>query len=112
MTVPSIIDLALPWQEQIDRAEPDLLRSMVKMFVQSTMAAGADAIWGAGYGERSAERINSRNGYRPREWDTRTGTIELAIPKLRSGSYFLGWLLERRPDLVRARSRGRPLCPT
>jgi hypothetical protein len=68
MTVPPTIDPALPWHEQIDRAEPDLLRPMMKMFVQSMMAAEADAICVAGYGERSAERVNSRNGYRPREW--------------------------------------------
>ena len=46
--------------------------------------------------------MNSRNGYRPREWDTRTGTMELAIPKLRSGSYFPDWLLERRKGAERA----------
>ena len=60
------------------------------------MSAEADAICGAGYGERSDERVNSRNGYRRREWDTRAGTIELAIPKLRQGSYFPDWLLEHR----------------
>jgi putative transposase len=60
------------------------------------MGADADAICGAGYGVRSAERSNIRNGYRNRQWDTRAGTIELAIPKLRSGSYFPDWLLERR----------------
>src|ERR671934_2455884 len=51
------------------------------------------------YGQRSEERVNSRNGYRPREWDTRAGTVELAIPKLRQGSYFPDWLLQhgRRP---------------
>ena len=102
MTVPPIIDPALPFHEQIDCADPDLLRSMMKMFVQSIMAAEADAICGAGYGERSAERVNSRNGYRPREWDTRTGPMELAIPKLRSGSYFPDWLLERRKRAERA----------
>jgi putative transposase len=104
MTVATIIDPALPWHEQIDRAEPDLLRSMMKMFVQSLMAAEADAICGAGYGygERSDDRTNSRNGYRAREWDTRAGTMELAIPKLRSGSYFPDWLLERRKRAERA----------
>jgi putative transposase len=60
------------------------------------MSAEADALCGAGYGERSVERTNSRNGYRQREWDTRAGTIDLAIPKLRSGSYFPDWLLEHR----------------
>jgi putative transposase len=56
----------------------------------------ADAICGAGYGERSDDRVTKRNGYRDRQWDTRAGSIELAIPKLRSGSYFPGWLLERQ----------------
>src|SRR3954453_16876793 len=60
------------------------------------MGAEADAVCGAEYGVRSDERTNTRNGYRRREWDTRAGTIELAIPKLRSGSYFPDWLLERR----------------
>jgi transposase-like protein len=60
------------------------------------MSAEADAVCGAGYGERSEARINIRNGYRPREFDTRAGTLEVAIPKLRSGSYFPDWLLERR----------------
>ena len=60
------------------------------------MAAEADAVCGAGYRERSDERVNSRNGYRAREWDTRAGTVELAIPKLRTGSYFPDWLLQPR----------------
>ena len=51
---------------------------------------------GARYGERSDERMNTRNGYRRREWDTRAGSVSLAIPKLRQGSYFPDWLLERR----------------
>src|SRR5947209_1083836 len=102
MTVPTIIDPSLPWHEQVDRADPDLLRSMLKMFVQSMMAAEADALCGAPFGERSEERVNTRNGYRAREWDTRAGTIELAIPKLRSGSYLPDWLLERRRRAERA----------
>jgi transposase-like protein len=57
---------------------------------------------GAGYGERSAERTNSRNGYRPRRFDTCAGTLELAIPKLRQGSYLPDWLLERRKRAERA----------
>jgi len=68
----------------------------VKTFADALMSAEADTACGAGYGERSPERVNSRNGYRPREWDTRAGTIELAIPKLRSGSYFPDWLLQHR----------------
>jgi transposase-like protein len=60
------------------------------------MGAEADAICGAPYGARSDDRVNSRNGYRAREWDTRVGTVELAIPKLRQGSYFPDWLLQYR----------------
>ncbi|MER6692039.1 IS256 family transposase, partial [Streptomyces minutiscleroticus] len=75
---------------------PDLLRTMVKTFADALMSAEADTLCNAEYGQVSDERVNLRNGYRPREWDTRAGTIELAIPKLRSGSYFPTWLLERR----------------
>jgi putative transposase len=102
MTAPLSIDPALPWAEQIGRAEPDLLRALLKTFVEALMGAEADAICGAPYGVRSRERVNSRNGYRDREWDTRAGTMELAIPKLRSGSYFPDWLLERRKRAERA----------
>ena len=56
----------------------------------------------AGYGEVSADRVSSRNGYRRREWDTRAGTVELAIPRLRQGSYYPEWLLERRRRAERA----------
>ncbi|GAA4638950.1 IS256-like element IS1081 family transposase [Actinoallomurus vinaceus] len=69
---------------------------MVKTMAEALMSAEADALCGAEYGQRSGERVNRRNGYRERDWDTRAGTIELAIPKLRSGSYFPDWLLERR----------------
>ncbi len=60
------------------------------------MNAEANAICGAGLGERSAERVNQRNGCRARQWDTRMGSIDLAIPKLRHGTYYPGWLLEPR----------------
>lgn len=77
-------------------AEPDLLRQLVAESVQALLGADADAVCGAGFGERSPERTNRRNGYRERRWDTRAGTIELRIPKLREGSYFPDWLLDRR----------------
>ena len=67
MTVPPSIDPALPWIEQIDRAEADLLRAMLKTFVQAMMGTEAEAICGAPFGARSEERVNVRNGYRPRE---------------------------------------------
>jgi len=96
MTAPPSIDLSGWLSEQLAEASPDLLRQMITTFVQALMGAEADAVCGAEYGVRSDERINTRNGYRRRDWDTRAGTIELAIPKLRSGSYFPDWLLERR----------------
>jgi putative transposase len=90
------IDVTGWLEEQLAQASPDLLRSMVQTFAEALMGAEAEAVCGAGYGERSAERTNTRNGYRRREWDTRAGSISLAIPKLRQGSYFPDWLLERR----------------
>jgi transposase-like protein len=96
MTASPSIDLSGWLTEQLGQASPDLLRQMITTFVQALMGAEADAVCGAEYGARSEERTNTRNGYRRREWDTRAGTIELAIPKLRSGSYFPDWLLERR----------------
>ena len=99
---PKSIDLSTIMSEHLERADPDLLRSLLTTFVEALMGAEADAICGAPYGARSHERTNSRNGYRDREWDTRAGTMEVAIPKLRSGSYFPDWLLERRKRAERA----------
>src|SRR5436189_3355496 len=90
------MDVAGWLRKQLEEAHPDLLRAMVKEMAEALMGAEADALCGAGYGERSLERVNRRNGYRERDWDTRVGTIELAIPKLRQGSYFPDWLLQPR----------------
>ncbi len=90
------IDMSGWLSEQLAQASPDLLREMITTFAQALMGAEADAVCGAPFGVRSPERSNTRNGYRTREWDTRAGTIGLAIPKLRQGSYFPDWLLERR----------------
>ena len=88
---------ALEWlRKQLDGDENDLLREMVREFAQRLMAAEVDALTGAGWGEVSPERVNHRNGYRQRPFDTRVGTIDLAIPKLRRGSYFPDWLLDPR----------------
>jgi putative transposase len=93
----------LAWvRKQVEQADIDLLREMVKLFCERVMGEEADAMCGAAYGERSEERTNRRNGYRTRGWDTRTGTIDLAIPKLREGSYFPDWLLEPRRRAERA----------
>src|SRR5690606_37364320 len=80
----------------------DLLAGMFKVCADAWMSAEADALCGAGYGEVSPERVNVRNGYRDRDFDTRAGTIELKIPKLRRGSYFPDWLLEPRRRAERA----------
>jgi Transposase, Mutator family len=69
---------------------------MLTTFVNALMSAEADAIRGAPYGMPDPDRVNVRNGYRHRDFDTRAGTLDVAIPKLRSGSYFPDWLLERR----------------
>ena len=82
--------------EHLAQASPDLLRSLLTSMIDTLMSAEADAVCGAVHGERSAERVNQRNGYRHRDFDTRAGTLDVAIPKLRSGSYFPDWLLERR----------------
>ena len=90
------IDPARFLHEHLAEASPDLLRSLLTTIIDTLMSAEADAVCGAGYGERSNERVNSRNGYRHRDFDTRAGTLDVAIPKLRQGSYFPDWLLERR----------------
>jgi len=100
--VPDTMD-ALSWlRKQLESADVDLLREMVKVFCERLMGAEVDAMCGADYGERSPERVNRRNGYRERPWDTRAGTIALAVPKLREGSYFPDWLLEPRRRAERA----------
>jgi len=90
------------FRKQLEGADVDLLREMVKIFAEQLMGADADAVCGADYGERSPERTNRRNGYRERPWDTRAGTIALAVPKLREGTYFPEWLLEPRRRAERA----------
>src|SRR5215216_813424 len=102
MTAPSSIDPTRFLHEQLGSASPDLLRSMLTTFMNTLMSAEADALCGAPYGVPSPERSNQRNGYRHRDFDTRAGTLDVAIPKLRSGSYFPDWLLERRRRAERA----------
>ena len=90
------------FEQTLAAASPDLLREMIRQMAQRMTDAEVEQIGGAGYGEVSPERVNSRNGYRRREWGTRAGTIEPAIPRLRSGSYYPEWLLERRRRAERA----------
>jgi hypothetical protein len=82
-------------------------RALVVIFLAVTVGLGAwlvgrrmmdaevEQVCGAGHGKVGPGRVNSRNGYRRREWDTRAGTVELAIPGLRQGTYYPEWLLER-----------------
>ena len=74
----------------------DFLREALRVLVEGIMDAEVSARTGAEYGERSPERVTQRNGYRSRTWDTRVGTMELHIPKLREGSYFPSLLEPRR----------------
>jgi len=76
--------------------DADLLREMIGFASQRLMELEIGARTGAGYGEKSVERLAQRNGYRERDWQTRAGTVELRIPKLRKGSYFPGFLEPRR----------------
>ena len=77
-------------------SDADLLREMIGFTAQRLMELEVESKTGAGYGEKSAERLAQRNGYRDRLWETRAGTVELRIPKLRQGSYFPAFLEPRR----------------
>ena len=96
MTARSSIDPAEFLHEHLAQASPDLLRQLMEGFVNTLLSADADSVCGAAYGAREEGRVNHRNGYRHRDLDTRVGTLDVAVPKLREGSYFPDWLLERR----------------
>jgi len=96
MTVVPSIDPARFLHEQLHQASPDLLRELLSTFINALLSADADQVCGASYGTVSDDRTNRRNGYRHRDFDTRAGTLDVKIPKLRQGTYFPEWLLERR----------------
>jgi transposase-like protein len=77
-------------------SDAELLREMIGFTAQRLMELEVEGVTGAALGERSPDRVNQRNGYRDRRWETRAGTVELRIPKLRKGSYFPGFLEPRR----------------
>ena len=102
MTATPSIDLPAWMVEQLSQASPDLLRQMVQTFAEALMSADADAVCGAGYGQRSPDRSNTRNGYRHRGWDTRAGSIDLGHPQA-TGSDLLPGVAARAASSGRVR---------
>ena len=96
MTAPHIVDPAGLLGEALADASPDLMRSLLQTMINALLSADAEAVVGAEWGRPSPSRVSQRNGYRHRDLDTRIGTIDVAVPKLRTGTYFPEWLLERR----------------
>jgi len=96
MTAPHIVDPAGLLGEALAEASPDLMRSLLQTIINALLSADADAVVGAEWGRPSPGRTSQRNGYRHRDLDTRAGTVDVAIPKLRKGTCFPEWLLERR----------------
>nr|WP_223147107.1 IS256 family transposase [Flaviflexus equikiangi] len=82
--------------EALADASPDLMRDLLQAMVNALLSADADAVVGAEWGKPSPDSLTQRNGYRHRPLDTRVATVDVAVPKLRSGTYFPDWLLERR----------------
>ena len=96
MTAPHIVDPAGLLGEALSEASPDLMRHLLQTMINALLSADADAVVGAEYGRPAPGRSAQRNGYRHRDLDTRVGTVDVAVPKLRTGTYFPEWLLERR----------------
>ena len=112
MTAPHIIDPAGMLGEALSQASPDLMRSLLQHVINTLLSADADAVCGAQWGQQDPQRHTRRNGYRYRPLDTRVGTIDVAIPKLRSGTYFPS-VVASAPQTLRKRldHSGRPLLP-
>ena len=99
---PHFIDPTTYLDALLSQASPDLMRQMLQSFINQILSTQADQICGADYATTSESRTNVRNGYRHRDLDTRVGTVDVAVPKLRTGSFFPDWLLERRTRAERA----------
>ena len=96
MTAAHIVDPAHVLGEALSEASPDLMRHLLQTMINALLSADVDAVVGAEWGRPSPDRVTHRNGYRHRDLDTRVGTIDVAVPKLRQGTYFPEWLMERR----------------
>ena len=88
VTAPHIIDPAGLLSEALAEASPDLMRDLLQTMINALLLADADAVVGAEWGKPSPDRLTQRNGYRHRPLDTRVGTIDVAVPKLRAGTSF------------------------
>ncbi|CAM5345460.1 hypothetical protein CVA01_24720 [Corynebacterium variabile] len=95
-SAPNHIDPTGYLDDLLAQTSPDLMRQMLQNTINLLLSAQADQVCGAEYGITSDTRTNRRNGYRHRDLDTRVGTIDVAVPKLRQGSYFPDWLPEHR----------------
>ena len=96
MTAPHVIDPAGLLGEALSQVSPDLMCSLLQHVINALLSAEADTVCGAQWGQQDPQRHTRRNVYRYRPLDTRVGTIDVAIPKLRSGTSFPEWLLQRR----------------
>lgn len=87
------------FRDLVEKApDADLLREMIGFAAERLMELEVGAVTGAAYGEKDPARLAQRNGYRDRDWETRAGTVELRIPKLRKGSYFPDGVDASLPD--------------
>jgi hypothetical protein len=87
------------FEQTLASASPDVLRETIRQFAQRMMDADVEVACNAGYGDVTPDRVNSRNGYRRQGWNTRAGTVDLAIPKLRQGRTFRGsWSTGAAPN--------------
>ena len=88
MTAPHILNPVALLEKGLSDASPDLMRTLLATVINALLSADADAVCGAEYGQPDPDRTNSRNGYRHRDLDTRVGTLDVAVPKLRKAPTF------------------------